>query len=226
MLLGLTGDLPALEEVLGTVERVGSEDLQDRAVAEYCFAAAAQLAGRLDQALRDALAALDLAEGLGLRSDAMVWGWPLAADVAHVLGDTAEVARLLERLDRHRPGRLPRLLRAERLLVRARVQAGEGDLGATAAFDTAVAAVREVGSPYHLAGALLDQAEHQVRVGTPTEAADAAAEAAGIAERLGARPLLARAQRLTQQTSASSADGSVSGPPQDFPREPVTPHGT
>jgi hypothetical protein len=56
----------------------------------------------------------------------------------------------------------------------------------------ALAGLRELGSPLHLAQGLLDRAERL----EPAAATPLIEEARGIAERLGARPVLRRAERL------------------------------
>jgi hypothetical protein len=63
-------------------------------------------------------------------------------------------------------------------------------------FVAALAAERRFGSPYHLAQALLDQADYLAAAGDPDRAADNVAEARAIADRLGARPLASRADRV------------------------------
>jgi hypothetical protein len=79
-------------------------------------------------------------------------------------------------------------------------------------FADAVAAARRTGSPYHLAHGLLDQAEYVLSHDTNDGAARAdgaaasaeplIAEARQIAERLGAAPLAARADRLNRPAPA------------------------
>jgi hypothetical protein len=52
------------------------------------------------------------------------------------------------------------------------------------------------GTPYHLAQGLLDYAEHLLRTPSAADAEVLVAEAAAIADRLGARPVRERADRL------------------------------
>jgi hypothetical protein len=70
------------------------------------------------------------------------------------------------------------------------------DPAAAVAFEDAVHAFRELGSPYHLALGLLDQAEHSVAIGELPAAQVGATEAGTIAQRLGAAPLIERADRI------------------------------
>lgn len=95
-------------------------------------------------------------------------------------------------LDNHPPGRVPQVLRAEALRIRARLVVSGSDGDATMAFDLAVNALREVGSPYHLAVGLLDYAEHSAANGALESARRLAVEAEAIAERLSAKSLVER----------------------------------
>jgi len=196
-LYALSGDRARLADVLRTVERVGSEDLQDRAGSEAALAAAAYLTGDYSQALRHAKEGLTLGEALGPRSEAVRWGWGIAVDAALALGDLDEVDRLLDRLDQHRPGQLPPVLRAERLRARSRLLAARNEPTANEAFEEALGAFRELGSPYHLAAALLDRAECLLPVDV-LRARTAAVEAGAIADTLGAQPLQERVRLILE----------------------------
>jgi hypothetical protein len=132
-------------------------------------------------------------------SDAVRWSWPIAADAAIALGEWAEVTRLLEWIEEQPPGHIPALLRAGRHLVLARLPTAVEDAERGATFDAAVKAFREAGSPYHVAVALLDHADHVRAKGDPETARGIASEATEIARRLGARPLLERASRLSDR---------------------------
>jgi hypothetical protein len=85
------------------------------------------------------------------------------------------------------------MLRAERALARARLLAVDGDPDADAGMAAAIAELRAYASPYHLAHALLDRAEYLYGHGQPSEADVLRDEAREIGERLGARPLIERA---------------------------------
>ncbi len=140
-------------------------------------------------------------ESLGLSSEPIRWSWPIAAEAALALGDHTEVSRLLGWFDDYPMGHIPPVLNAERLRLRARLLAAQREPLAGAAFDIATQAFRDVGSPYHLAVELLDHADHLAAVGDVAVAQRLAAEAATIADRLGARPLMGRAHRFTEWTS-------------------------
>jgi class 3 adenylate cyclase/predicted ATPase len=197
LLRALRGDLRGVEELLPADEEewLDSEEPQVTAVAATALAAAAACAGDFHGALAQARRALSHADALGLRSEGIRWAWPLAADAALALGDLAEVDRLLRWLETYPPGQVPAVLRAEKLRVHARHLSGRDDLRADAAFDDANRAFRELGSPYHLAVGLLDQAEQVVSADRPT-AHRLAAEADTIARRLGAVTLTRRAEAI------------------------------
>jgi hypothetical protein len=129
----------------------------------------------------------------------MCWAWPLAARAAHDLGDTIAIGELLTLLDSYQPGYLAPMLRAERDLARASLADHHGDPDVTASFATAIAGLREHGTPYHLAHGLLDYAEHLSRRGDADAAAAAAGEARDIASRLRCQPLLHRAEVISTE---------------------------
>ena len=103
---------------------------------------------------------------------------------------------LLSLLDSYQPGEIAPMLRAERDLVRARLAAAGRDQAAAAAFLTAIASLRERGTPYHLAHGLLDHADYLARHGDTDAAAQAVAEARDIGRRLRCQPLLDRADAI------------------------------
>jgi tetratricopeptide (TPR) repeat protein len=173
-----------------------TEDAQELACAAAAYAAAAAAEASFAEALSYARRGLTFADALGLAAEAVRWVWSMAADAAFALEDYSEVRRLLGWLDDYPPGHIPPVLRAERLRIRARLLAIENNPEAGAAFDAAIKAFRDFGSPYHLAVALLDQADHLADGGDPGRAQELAAEANSIAERLGAQPLTDRAREV------------------------------
>jgi class 3 adenylate cyclase/tetratricopeptide (TPR) repeat protein len=209
MLLALSGDRPRLDVALATLERDVSEDQQDQAATATALAASAALAGDNAEALRYALQALEFGKTLGLRMDAVRWAWPIAADAALALDDRAEIVRLLEWLDGHRPGNVPAVLRAERQRIGARLLATEKDFRAGRQFESAVNTLRNLSLPYHLAICLLDTAEYLAATGDEQQAVQLATEAGVIAGELGARPLLERAARLTGPSTGPSTGQST-----------------
>jgi len=107
------------------------------------------------------------------------------------LNDTATTHELLAMLDALQPGQLAPMLHAERDLVRARLTSDNG-----AEFATAITALRELSTPYHLAHALLDYAGGLTRFGETEAAAAAVDEATAIAVQLRCQPLLDRAAEV------------------------------
>jgi hypothetical protein len=142
-----------------------------------------------------------------MRHELICWGWPLATRWAYLVGDTDAVEELIAMLDSQAVGHVPPILRAERTLARARLSAVQRARDADAAFDDAVAALREVASPYHLAHGLLDRAEYRTALGDTADVAVLIDEAAAIAEKLHCRPLVERSSaiRASQRSSASLA---------------------
>lgn len=134
---------------------------------------------------------------LGINDSTVRWAWPIGARAAHDLGDDAAVEGLLAHFDDDLPGRLAPMLRAERDLARARLAVRRGAPDAGERFTAALDALRRMGTPYHLAQGLLDHAEHLVASGDPMAAELAVAEAREIAQRLGCRPVLERADSLS-----------------------------
>jgi hypothetical protein len=181
-----------------------TEAPQERAFAATSFAAAAMADGNPSEALAQAERALSYADALGFGSEAIRWVWPIAADSALALNDHNTASRLVNWLSGYPPGHIPPMLRAERQRIEARLLSASRDPSAEAAFERATTSFRQLGSPYHLAVELLDQAEHTATFGDSKRAVQLAAEAAAIAESLGARPLMDRAQRLAKGTPVST----------------------
>jgi class 3 adenylate cyclase/tetratricopeptide (TPR) repeat protein len=216
VLLALSGDRDRLDAVLATIGDA-TEDPQDRAATACAFAVAAALSHDHAEALTRATETLDLADAIGPQADSVRWAWPIAADAALAMNDLVEVERLLDWLSDHRPGHVPAVLRAARQRVDARLLAARSEQSAAPAFDAAVKAHRDLGSPYHLAVCLLDAAEYQSAAGDSTRAHQLAAEAGAIAATLGAQPLMTRAGVLASPvgalaTAEHQTTGSASAP--------------
>jgi tetratricopeptide (TPR) repeat protein len=197
LLFAGTADQARLATALSVMEKVaGSEDTQDIAAHATALAAAAAAEGSHEQTLSHAKDSLAQAGAVNLRGDPIRWAWPLAADAALALGDEAEVGRLLEWLNAHPIGHLPSVLHIEGARIRARLLASNNHPDAGQAFTTAIKALRDLGSPYHLAKGLLDYAQYLASTGDTHAAAQLAAEASTIAERLRAKPLIQQARHL------------------------------
>ena len=207
LVAALRGEVPAAQAILAGLGGLrASEDPQDQAFIAVAEAFTAAALGQPAAALRHARAALDHADVLGISAEDLRWAWPLAARAAHDLADSATETELLALLDGYRPGRLAPMLRAERDLARARLAAAGSDPDADPAFAAAVAGLRQRSTPYHLAHGLLDHAGHLLRTGDTEAAGAAISEARGIAQRLGCKPLLDRAdttQPARPRTAAS-----------------------
>ncbi len=197
VLHALRGDDDAVSAILPRLERLdSSENPQELGMIALAQALVASRSHRHDEALQHSRRALSHGEALGVSTDITRWAWPIAGDAALALGDVAEATRLVDWLHMHPPGHIPPLLRAEQRRIRAGLLAVADDPHTSSEFAAAVAALRDFGSPYHLAVGLLDHAEF-LRAEQDVVADELVSEAHSIAARLGARPLLDRVERLT-----------------------------
>ena len=197
LLVALRGDSATARSILAGFEMLpDSDDPEDQSALATGEAMTAAVEGDPDAALEHALRALSFVDALGVSHEALRWGWPIATRLALDRGDRDVVDRMLAMLPVELPRLVPPLLRAERLLVLARRSAAEGSDDAGAAFESAVAAMREMSPPHLLAQGLLDQAEYLVAHGDPTGAAAAIDEARAIGVRLSCRPVIARAEAV------------------------------
>ncbi len=210
-LAALRGDTDTARDSLAALpDLLASEDPQDQAMIAVVRAFSSVAAGQPAPALRYARAVLARADTIGISAETVRWAWPAATRAAAELHDAAATAELLAQLDAALPGRLAPMLRAERDLVRARIAARDG--GHAAAFAAAIRGLREQSTPYHLAHGLLDQAEYLTGSGESDAAAQAVAEARGIAEHLRCRPLLDRIDHVTTTSGRVLAAARRRGP--------------
>jgi tetratricopeptide (TPR) repeat protein len=181
-LLGLRGDSDEAVSRRSSVElRDKSEDPQDVAAIAWLDTIIAFGAGDLQGTIRHARRALAHAQVLGIRADVMRWTWGIGARAAHDLGDTAALRELVGLVDSHPVGHLTPIMRAEADV--ARIHLGMIDPeDVENVFQRAITTLRDLPAPYQLAWVLLDRGRD-----------DDVAEAAAIAERLGAKPLAKRA---------------------------------
>ncbi|MFN2560598.1 MAG: hypothetical protein ABR571_04800 [Jatrophihabitans sp.] len=167
----LRGDRAAIDATHSAfTDMRASEDPQDLAAAAFVDALQAAGRGRQEDVLRHVRSILGYASALGIASEYPNWAWPLGVRAAFELGDDAAVEELLVLLDGYPSGHIPPLLRAERALARARQRVAARQSDADTALEAAVAELRAVASPYHLAHALLDQAEYLAGAGRSGEA--------------------------------------------------------
>jgi tetratricopeptide (TPR) repeat protein len=197
LLRAMRGDTAGASALLPILDQlVGSEDPQDQAQRQTSIATTAMSAGDYATALAESRKTLALGDAMGIRSDPIRWSWPLAADAALAMNDTEAAREVVDWLDSQPWGMLPPILRANRARIWAGLLHRSGDSEAAEAFVAAVVALREIGSPYHLALGLLDQAEFLAGTDEAAVAQALTDEAQVIAEGLGARPLADRARRL------------------------------
>jgi Xaa-Pro aminopeptidase len=184
---------------------VTTEDPSELAYRTLIEAHLAVAEGRYELGLEKAQDALAAAWDGSIQLDEMEWTWPLAVRAAFEVADDAAIDGLIGRLDTRNDAQLLRLLRAERALARARRAARHGDPSADELFEAAIAGERNLATPYHLAHALLDHAEHLAGTGRGDRAVSLVEEASDVANRLGAAPLVNRvaAIRADNQVRAS-----------------------
>jgi hypothetical protein len=201
LLRALRGDTQGASALLPILDQlIGSEDPQDQAQRQTSVAATAMSAGDYGTAVAESRKTLALGDAMGIRSDPIRWSWPLAADAALAMDDIGAARELVDWLDSQPWGMLPPILRANRARIWAQLLHRSGDPEAPQAFTAAVVALREIGSPYHLALGLLDHADFLAATGEGAVAETLADEARVIAEGLGARPLADRARGLVSGT--------------------------
>jgi class 3 adenylate cyclase/predicted ATPase len=197
ILAAMRGDAALATQALPVVSKLrASEDQQDQAIVYLVHAFIASASGQLDDVMRDAQQLMDRIESLGIGAETVRWAWPLAARTATELNDPDTVSQLISLVDGFPRGHLPPILRAERDLAIARLQASNGDLTAGELLRDAIGQLRAVGSPYHLAWGLVDFADYSHDVGDAVAAAEAVREAREIATRLGIQPILDRADQI------------------------------
>jgi tetratricopeptide (TPR) repeat protein len=128
-----------------------------------------------------------------------------AIDCALAAGKARRADELLAAVDELKPAQLIPLLDAEAARARARRAAQKGDLAvADQYFRRAIVVFRELQTPFYLARAQLEYAELLTANGRdPDDDVQALSdEATMVFESLGARPWLARAQRLPTAVAA------------------------
>jgi hypothetical protein len=205
----LRGQHDVADELLGRLRDIlESEDAQDIAFVATARAFIATARHDHTEALRWSRVSVEQVErALSFTGDDGRWAWPLAARSAHALGDHDTEAELLELSQRHPPGHLAPMQRAEALLIRARLTAAghpdhPGD--PTQHYAAAIDALRTNSTPYHLAHGLLDHADFLTATGDDAAAQQAISEARTIATGLACRPLLERADTLHAMPSAAA----------------------
>ena len=195
LLTALRGDGSAAATLMAQFRVLGdSDDPEDLSAVASAAALTAAAQERPTEAFEHCLNALSYVGALGLAHEVMRWCWPLATRIALDGGDAEAVDRLLALLPIELPGLLSPMLRSERLLVLARRAAAEGSQTRLRPSSPRSRAMREMSPPHLLAQGLLDHAEYLATHGDPAGAAAAVDEARTIGERLGCRPVVARAE--------------------------------
>lgn len=193
------GNLPEAQQVLTLCARFGSsDDIQERAAYAVGRAVVRRAEGRLDPARQAADEAISLGRRIGPDGHMFKMGLDVGLDIAFDAQNTPKVQELLAVIAGLRPGEITPNLRGIEARARARLAArdGEHDL-AESMFKSAVAMFRELGMPLWVATTLAEQAEWLRQEGRAAD--QLAQEAAGIFERLDAKPWL---RRVTGATGA------------------------
>jgi tetratricopeptide (TPR) repeat protein len=164
----------------------GSTDVQDQSCYLAARASIARAEGRLQDALRDGIAAIEAAETLGYGQQSAKQGFVTATESALTLGDTATARSLLSRATDAPPGRRAPFLEAQAWRFRGRLDADE------AQYSTAEALFRELELPFWLAVTQAEHGEWLANQGRTEEAQPLLADARETFERLGAKPWLDR----------------------------------
>ena len=172
------------------VDEGSDADPADLAYQAYARAVVCDAEGDASAALTHARRAVEVLPAPTM--DPFVLAWPLAVRSAHEQEDRAALDEVLALLDGRYDGEIPLLVRAERRLAIARLVPDPEER--VAAIEDAVTDLRAVGSPYHLALALLDLADAQLLAGK--DPSDVIAEAATIGSTLGSPQVVERAEAL------------------------------
>jgi len=177
------GDLAAARAYLERNTDVGKSGNPDMAGAFHVLQAAVLAAeSRYDDAYRSALVVLTDAAAASAW-----WLYAGAAELALQLPDDALARELLERVEEASAGKRWRVVEAQ--LARLRARFPEND--AIAELETAERLFRELESPFYVAAAQAELAEHLLTAGRTEEAQQLVAEARETFERLGAAQSLA-----------------------------------
>ncbi|HET7045680.1 MAG TPA: adenylate/guanylate cyclase domain-containing protein [Gaiellaceae bacterium] len=189
------GDLGEGERLLSLLSVLkDSADFQARAGYLSASSQVRRLAGRFEEALVAAEAAIAAGNALAITTSDTKVGFAEALESALALGRLEQVEQLLSRIDAIPPGRRPPFLVAQAARFRARLAAARGEEGSVEqGFKTASAVFREHGLIFYVAVTGLEHCEWLIGGGRAGEAEPLLDEAREIFERLEARPWLERA---------------------------------
>jgi hypothetical protein len=201
------GDVAAARDFLSRLpDSTESENVQNRSAEHAVHAAIARAEGRPEEALRLARIAFGSWEGLGLISRTPLEGFVEALEAAFELGDDAKIDELIDFAYNRPSGEVLDYFDGQRLRFTGRRCARRGDDdGAVAAFEAALARFREVGNVYWLAVTSLEAGEHHLAFDRPGAARPLLDAARAGLQQVGARPMLARLERVEGVATSASA---------------------
>ena len=192
------GDIEAADRRAVAMENLmHSDDPQSRS-GYFSARAALHLAQGRD---REALAALDraleLLDEVGITNESAKEALALSLEAASSVGDTKRIVDHIALIESLPEGRRPPFLAAQALRFRARLDAAAGEAErADKRFDAAAGIFRSAGMQYWLAVVLVERAEWLATRDRNDAATAQLQEASVLVERLGARPLQERLERL------------------------------
>jgi class 3 adenylate cyclase/tetratricopeptide (TPR) repeat protein len=174
-----------------------SDDIQERSTAATGSAIIALAEGRSEDALRDALRALEARTELGIGHEAMKDAFVEAVEASIALGRLEEADEILAIAASIPPGRQSPYLDAQSRRFRARIAASHGDATQVeTGFKGAIGMFRELATPFWMAVALLEFGEWLVGQDRVDDAKPHVDEAREIFERVKAAPWLERLDRV------------------------------
>jgi tetratricopeptide (TPR) repeat protein len=175
-------------------------DTQTRSYRVTLRGIVAEAGGRHEEALALARTALENIPTLGLYHDVMRDAFGLALEAAVALGDVDAADEILRMATEAPPGAIGPFFRAQADRYAAVIAVlRDDDQTASSRFRSAVGLLRELGTPFHLAAVLLEQAEWLAARGRSDEARPMLEEAQTIFEGLNAIPYLERVSVLAPE---------------------------
>jgi tetratricopeptide (TPR) repeat protein len=193
------GHLDAAKEMIAPFEVFAdSADLQERASYAAAYAMILRAEGRLEEALTETEKSLEARHSLGPIYPGVKMAFQEATEAAFSLGDLPKVRELLSIIDALPRGQATPFLRAQADRFGARLAGVEGDVEAVeAGYVAAVGRFRDIGTPFWIAQALLEQAEWLIEQGRTRDAGPLLEEARSIFDRLEAGPWVERTAKAS-----------------------------
>lgn len=203
----LRGRLDEAEEHAGELAPWrDSDDVQNATIEPAVRALISASRGDTGDALETAAPAVrTAARVLGLRSESVRTGWPVAVGAALDLDDLTEAESLVALVADRPVGHIPPYLRAMLARFRGRVAAAKGD-GSEAErhFSDAIAQFQALEYPYWVAWAHADLGEYLVSRGRSAEARPVLTSAARTSSSLTALPQLDRINRALDRAGVAA----------------------